>query len=134
MGQVDPEIVSKLQEMLNRENVLVGVFKQLRNRFIGLDPEPVRLRLLARTSDGHFENLLTENDYEFTGLAVDNDFANRRDWLPRIKRSACNTLVSCIHPSCRCSTFYYSHMGKMDIELILSTVMKIILKPGGIVQ
>ncbi|KAK1370445.1 hypothetical protein POM88_036537 [Heracleum sosnowskyi] len=86
-GEVDPNVVSMLQEMLDRENVLVGVFNQLRNRFTDVDPEPVRLRLLERrTTDGRFKNMLTENDYEFAGLAVDNDFANHRDVVAENKR------------------------------------------------
>lgn len=45
-----------------------------------MDRIPVRLRLLERrTTDGRFENIPTQNDYEFAGLAVDNDFANSRD-------------------------------------------------------
>lgn len=78
--EVDPAIVEMLETMLNRENCLVGIFKQARQRFANAEHIPVGLRLLARrTTDGRFENLLTDNDYEFTGLAVDEDFTNYRD-------------------------------------------------------
>ncbi|XP_074323314.1 uncharacterized protein LOC141660246 [Apium graveolens] len=81
-GEVDPTIVSMLQEMLERENALVGIFKQARKRFTCTQLEHVHLRLFERrTSDGHFQNVPTANDYEFAGLLVDNDFANMRDIL-----------------------------------------------------
>ncbi|KAK1394749.1 hypothetical protein POM88_013805 [Heracleum sosnowskyi] len=55
MGEVDPAIVSMLQEMFHRDNALVGIFKQLRDRFTDGDPEHVRLRLLERrTTDDLF--------------------------------------------------------------------------------
>ncbi|KAK1365936.1 hypothetical protein POM88_041497 [Heracleum sosnowskyi] len=48
---------------------------------------PVGLRILERrTTDGHFENLTTANDYEFVGLVVDNDFANCRDVVAEHKK------------------------------------------------
>ncbi|KAK1394840.1 ATP-dependent DNA helicase PIF1 [Heracleum sosnowskyi] len=71
MGEVDPTIMVMLQEMLERDNALVGMFKQLRHRFTSAHPEIVGLRILERrTTDGRFENLPTANDYEFVGLVV----------------------------------------------------------------
>ncbi|XP_074353413.1 uncharacterized protein LOC141692437 [Apium graveolens] len=68
-GEVDPTIISILQEMLERENALVDIFKQVRERFIGVQPEEVRLRLFERrTSNGRFQNLPTANNYDFVGL------------------------------------------------------------------
>ncbi|KAK1389884.1 hypothetical protein POM88_018062 [Heracleum sosnowskyi] len=87
LGEVDPAIVSMLQEMLERDNALVAMFKQLRERFTGMHPEPVGLRLLERrTTDGRLENLPTANDYEFAGLVVDNDFTNCRDVVAEHKK------------------------------------------------
>ncbi|KAK1384411.1 hypothetical protein POM88_022148 [Heracleum sosnowskyi] len=98
-GEVDPNVISMLQEMLNRENVLVGVFKQLRNRFTYVDPEPVQLRLLEKqTTDGRFENMLTKNDYEFAGLAVDNDFANHRNVVAENKKDSLAVCKEYGHP------------------------------------
>ncbi|KAK1350679.1 hypothetical protein POM88_054600 [Heracleum sosnowskyi] len=43
---------------------------------------PVRLRLLERRSgDGRFVNLPGGNDYEFAGLAIDDNFVDKRDIL-----------------------------------------------------
>ncbi|XP_074328068.1 uncharacterized protein LOC141665980 [Apium graveolens] len=47
---------------------------------------PVRLRLLERSTDGRFVNLIGRNDYEFAGLAVDNNLVNRRDIVVEYKR------------------------------------------------
>ncbi|KAK1360977.1 hypothetical protein POM88_045451 [Heracleum sosnowskyi] len=63
------------------------MFRQLREHFAGIHPEPVGLRLLERrTSDGRLENLPTANDYEFAGLVVDNDFTNCRDVVAEHKK------------------------------------------------
>ncbi|KAK1380229.1 hypothetical protein POM88_026973 [Heracleum sosnowskyi] len=52
---LDPAIVATLQEMLSRDNALVGIFKQLRERYPPSEQIPVRLRLLERRStDGRF--------------------------------------------------------------------------------
>ncbi|XP_074371907.1 uncharacterized protein LOC141712757 isoform X3 [Apium graveolens] len=99
MGEVDPAIVTMLQGMLECENVLVGMFKQLRDRITGSQPEPVTLRLLARrTSDGRLENIPTENDYKFAGLVVDNDFTNHRDVVAEHKKTGLQH-ISDLHPS-----------------------------------
>ncbi|KAK1398557.1 hypothetical protein POM88_008420 [Heracleum sosnowskyi] len=95
---LDPTIIATLQEMLNRENFLVGVFKQAQQRFDGVDEIPVRLRLLERrTTDGRFENIPTHNDYEFAGLTVDNDFANYRDIVAEDKKLGLKH-ISDLHP------------------------------------
>lgn len=66
--------------MLSRENALVRIFKHVRQRFDGMDHVPLQLRLLEiRPINGWFENFPTDNDYEFAGLAVDDDFTNDRD-------------------------------------------------------
>ncbi|KAK1363668.1 hypothetical protein POM88_039229 [Heracleum sosnowskyi] len=99
MGEVDPVIVAMLQEMLERDNALVGMFKQLRHRFTGAQPEPINLRILERrTTDGRFENLPTANDYEFAALVVDNDFANCRDVVAEHKKGGLQ-YISELHPS-----------------------------------
>ncbi|KAK1365477.1 hypothetical protein POM88_041038 [Heracleum sosnowskyi] len=52
---LDPAIVATLQEMFTRDNALVGIFKQLRERYPPSEQIPVRLRLLERRStDGRF--------------------------------------------------------------------------------
>lgn len=59
---LDPDIVASLQEMLTRDNALVGIFKQLRERYPLSQQIPVRLRLLERRStDGRFVNMLGGN-------------------------------------------------------------------------
>ncbi|XP_074356465.1 uncharacterized protein LOC141696184 [Apium graveolens] len=86
-GEVDPTIVSMLQEMLERENALVSIFKHAHERFTGAQPEQIHLRLFERrTSDGRFQNVPTANDYEFAGLVVDNDFAYKRDVVVEHKK------------------------------------------------
>lgn len=77
---------------------MVGMFKQLR-RFTGIQSEPVSLRLSERrTTDGRLENLPTDNDYEFLGLVVDNDFANRGDVVAKRKKTGLQH-ISDLHPS-----------------------------------
>ncbi|KAK1359002.1 hypothetical protein POM88_043476 [Heracleum sosnowskyi] len=69
---LDPDVVALLLQMLNRENALVGIFKQLRERYPISQQILVKLRLLERrSSDGRYVNIPGGNDYEFTGLAVD---------------------------------------------------------------
>lgn len=59
----------------------------------------VSLRLLERrTSDGRMENLPSNNDYEFAGLAVDDDFANRRDIVAENNKTDMQH-ISELHPS-----------------------------------
>lgn len=85
--KIDAGIVEALDDMLTRDNVLVGIFRQLREWFNEVDHVPVHLKLFQkRTTDGRFQNMLTENDYEFAGLVVDNDFANHRDIVVHHKR------------------------------------------------
>lgn len=99
LGAVDPAIVSMLQQMLERENVLVGLFKQLRDRYTTIEPEPVCLRLLERRqTDGRFENLPTINDYEFAALVVDNNFVNCRYVVAEHKQRGLQH-ISDLHPS-----------------------------------
>ncbi|KAK1373043.1 hypothetical protein POM88_029236 [Heracleum sosnowskyi] len=96
---VDPSIVQTLQDMLERDNCLVGIFKQVRLRFNDAEQIPVRLRLFERRlSDGRFETMPNENDYEFAALAVDNDFANERDIVAEDKRFGLKH-ISDLHPS-----------------------------------
>lgn len=96
--EVDPAIVAMLQEMLNRENALVGIFKQARERFNNVEHVPLRLKLLERRkSDGRFENLPTRDDYEFAGLVVDNDFANERDIVAEDRQFGLKH-ISDLHP------------------------------------
>lgn len=124
-----------LQEMLERDNVLVGMFKQLRECFTGVQPEPVGLRLLERRiTNGSLENLPTENDYEFVGLVVDNDFVNCRDVVAKHKKKASSILVSFIRHTCHYNTLYYSYMGSTNIEPILNTAMQTIPRPKGMIQ
>ncbi|KAL8121432.1 hypothetical protein AgCh_018235 [Apium graveolens] len=98
-GEVDPTIVSILEEILECENTLVNIFKQVRERFAGVQPEQVRLRLFERrTSDGRFQNLPTANDYEFAGLVVDNDFVSSRDVVAEHRTTGLQH-ISDLHPS-----------------------------------
>ncbi|XP_074355017.1 uncharacterized protein LOC141693724 [Apium graveolens] len=98
-GEVDPTIVSILQEMLERENASVDMFKQVRERFTGVQPEQVRLRLFERrTSDGRFQNLPTTNDYEFADLVVDNDFTSTGDVVDEHKTTGLQH-INDLHPS-----------------------------------
>lgn len=79
---VDATIVADLSNMLNRENALVRIYKQVRQRFHGVEQTDVRFRLLERrTTDGRYVNIPSRNDYEFAGLVIDNDFVNHRDIL-----------------------------------------------------
>ena len=89
-GRVDKLIVATLDGMLSHNNVLVGIFNQIRQRFSSVEHVPVPLKLFERrTSDGRFHSSQSEEDYEienihavnafeFAGLAVDNDFENKR--------------------------------------------------------
>lgn len=77
----------------------MGMFKQLCDRFAGVESEPVTLRLLERRiTDGRIKNLPTVNDYEFAGLVVDNDFTNRRDVVVEHKKTGLQH-ISKLHPS-----------------------------------
>ncbi|XP_063942080.1 uncharacterized protein LOC108218842 isoform X3 [Daucus carota subsp. sativus] len=97
-SEADPLVVSALECMLRRENALVGIFRQARERFQGVDQMPLQLRLLERrTTDGRYENLPTENDYEFAGLVVDDDFTNSRDIVAHDKISGLKH-ISDLHP------------------------------------
>lgn len=98
-GEVDAGVVSVLQEMLERDNVLVNIFRQLRERYTWGQPEPISVRLLERRkTDGRFENLPTKNDYEFAGLVVDNDFSSHRDIVVDNKKKGLEH-ISELHPS-----------------------------------
>ncbi|XP_074327640.1 uncharacterized protein LOC141665556 [Apium graveolens] len=96
--QLDPDIVNLLLQMLNRENALLGIFKQIRERYPLSEQIPVRLRLLERRSaDGRFVNRISRNDYEFVGLAVDKNLANHRDIVVEYKRGGLQRITE-IHP------------------------------------
>ncbi|XP_074371155.1 uncharacterized protein LOC141712209 isoform X1 [Apium graveolens] len=96
--KLDPDIVNFLLHMLTRDNVRVGIFKQIRERYHVAQQIPVRLRLLERrTSDGRFVNLLGVNDYEFVGLVVDEDLTNRRDILVHYKQRGLQPITE-LHP------------------------------------
>ncbi|WOG82236.1 hypothetical protein DCAR_0101398 [Daucus carota subsp. sativus] len=85
--------------MLERDNVLVNIFRQLRERYTWGQPEPISVRLLERRkTDGHFENLPTTNDYEFAGLVVDDDFSSHRDIVGDNKKKGLEH-ISELHPS-----------------------------------
>ncbi|XP_074326125.1 uncharacterized protein LOC141664128 [Apium graveolens] len=95
---LDPDIVDLLLQMLNRDNVLIGIFKQVRERYHISEQILVRLRLLERrTSDGHFVNLPSGNDYEFAGLAVVQNLTNPRDILVEYKTTGLERITE-IHP------------------------------------
>ncbi|XP_074359706.1 uncharacterized protein LOC141699764 [Apium graveolens] len=96
--KLDPDIFNLLLQMLTRDNVLVEIFKQIRERYHIDQQIHVRLRLLERsTSDGRFVNLLGVNDYEFVGLAVDEDLTNRRDILVHYKQRGLQPITE-LHP------------------------------------
>ncbi|KAL8112229.1 hypothetical protein AgCh_019791 [Apium graveolens] len=95
---LDPDIVDLLLQMLNRDNVLIGIFKQVRERYHISEQILVRLRLLERrTSDGRFVNLPSGNDYEFAGLAVVQNLTNPRDILVEYKTTGLERITE-IHP------------------------------------
>ncbi|XP_063937489.1 uncharacterized protein LOC108196003 isoform X2 [Daucus carota subsp. sativus] len=106
---VDRLIVTALDSMLARNNALVGIFRQIRQRFADMEVLPVRLKLFERrTTDGRFNNTQSEDDYEienihavnefeFAGLAVDNDFANKRDMVIHSKALGLQH-ISELHP------------------------------------
>ncbi|KAK1351704.1 hypothetical protein POM88_053987 [Heracleum sosnowskyi] len=95
---LDPEIVALLLQMLTRDNVLVGIYKQLRERYPISQQIPVTLRLLERRStDGRFVNLIGRNDYEFAGLAVDHDLASHRDIIVQYKQGGLQRITE-LHP------------------------------------
>ncbi|XP_017225164.2 uncharacterized protein LOC108201383 [Daucus carota subsp. sativus] len=108
-GRVDKLIVATLDGMLSHNNMLVGIFNQIRQRFSSVEHVPVRLKLFERrTSDGRFHNSQSEEDYEienihavnafeFAGLAVDNDFANKRDIVVHSKTLGLQH-ISELHP------------------------------------
>ncbi|KAK1380074.1 hypothetical protein POM88_026818 [Heracleum sosnowskyi] len=90
---LDPAIVATLQEMLTRDNALVGIFKQLRERYYAFEQVPVRLRLLERRSiDGRFLSILSDIDYELAGLALDNNFTDNSDILVEYKQTGLETI------------------------------------------
>ncbi|KAK1402479.1 hypothetical protein POM88_002084 [Heracleum sosnowskyi] len=96
--KLDPDIVNLILQMLTRDNVLVGIYKQLRERYHVAQQIPVCLRLLERRStDGRFVNLLGINDYEFAGLAVDEDLSNRKDILVHYKQRGLERITE-LHP------------------------------------
>ncbi|KAK1394686.1 hypothetical protein POM88_013742 [Heracleum sosnowskyi] len=95
---LDAEIVGILQEMLFRVNALVQIFRQVRERYPLSQQIPVRLRLLERRSgDGRFVNLPGGNDYEFAGLAIDDNFVDTRDILVDYKQSGLKHINE-LHP------------------------------------
>ncbi|KAK1401461.1 hypothetical protein POM88_001066 [Heracleum sosnowskyi] len=56
MNDIDATIVAALSDILNRENALVEIYKQVRERFRGIEQSDVRLRLLERrATDGRLQ-------------------------------------------------------------------------------
>nr|XP_017234917.1 PREDICTED: uncharacterized protein LOC108208855 isoform X2 [Daucus carota subsp. sativus] len=95
---LDPDIVASLLHMLTRDNFLVGIFKQLRERYPLSQQIPVQLRLLERrTTDGRFVNLPSSNDYEFAGLAVDEDLSTKRDIIVHYRQKGLERITE-LHP------------------------------------
>ncbi|KAK1361035.1 hypothetical protein POM88_045509 [Heracleum sosnowskyi] len=95
---LDPKIVALLLQILTRDNVLVGIYKQLRERYPISQQIHVTLRLLERRStDGRFVNLIGRNDYEFAGLAVDHDLASHRDIIVQYKQGGLQRITE-LHP------------------------------------
>ncbi|KAK1404219.1 hypothetical protein POM88_003824 [Heracleum sosnowskyi] len=92
-NDIDVSIVEDLSRMLERDNALVKIYRQVRERFRGVQQTDVRLRLLERrTTDGRFVNIPNRNDYEFAGLVLDNDFLDmmlsdltKKDALGRVR-------------------------------------------------
>ena len=67
--QFDPEIVTKLSEMLDDHNCLVKKFRMVRNRFEAQPDSTFRLRLFGnRKTDGREYNMPTAS--EVAGLIV----------------------------------------------------------------
>lgn len=84
---LDANIVFALQAMLTRDNALVGIFKQLWERYRASQQTPIRLKLLEmRSTDYRFVNIPGGNDYELAALALDNNFKDNRDILVEHKQ------------------------------------------------
>ncbi|XP_074377374.1 uncharacterized protein LOC141718900 [Apium graveolens] len=95
---IDASIVANLSNMLERENALVKIYRQVRERFRGIEQTDVCLRLFERrATDGRFINIPTRNDYEFAGLVLDGDFVNHRDILVDHKKLGLQR-VNELHP------------------------------------
>lgn len=94
----DENTVTVLKNMFDRENELVKIFRQARNRFAAKDYIPVSLRLVAnRATDGRHTNM-PSNAYEFAALVPSDDFNNPRDIVVQYCSSELNR-ISTLHPS-----------------------------------
>lgn len=67
--RLDVEITESVSAMLDRENALVDIHRDVRERFKDLDIVPAQLRLVAnRETDGRESNIPT-NAYDFAGFS-----------------------------------------------------------------
>lgn len=95
--QLDSEITNSLSLMLNRENALVDIYRQVRDRFNESDVIPTHIRLVAnRQTDGRQSNLPT-NAFEFAGLVVNENLTDARDIVIQTKGGGFQK-VSVLHP------------------------------------
>ncbi|KAK1391346.1 hypothetical protein POM88_010402 [Heracleum sosnowskyi] len=63
--------ISSLSQMLERENTLVAIFKQIRERFRDVEQVPMRLTLLERRSnDGRYDSLAVCREYGHPDLFI----------------------------------------------------------------
>ncbi|KAK1380384.1 hypothetical protein POM88_027128 [Heracleum sosnowskyi] len=76
---LDVRIIETLTEMMERENEVVKMFHDARQRFSSVDCTPSNLRLVAnRETDGR-ETSKPTNAHEFAALIVDDNLADSRD-------------------------------------------------------
>lgn len=95
--QLDSEITNSLSLMMNRENALVDIYRQIRDRYRESDVIPTKIRLVAnRVTDGRESNIPT-NAFEFAGLVVNENLTNERDIVIQTKGGSFHR-VSVLHP------------------------------------
>lgn len=95
--KLDIEITNSLSLMLHRDNALVDIYQQIRDRFKESDIVPAKIRLVAnRETDGRETNIPT-NAFEFAGLVANNNLNEGRDILIQTKGGHFHR-VSVLHP------------------------------------
>lgn len=84
--------------MLDRENELVKIYRQARDRYKETNCEPFRIRLIAnRETDGR-EDCTPTNVHEFDALVADNNLIDKRDIILEYKGGGLHR-ISELNPS-----------------------------------
>ena len=97
--ELDENIMSKLLEMLDENNVLVKTFRMARDRFRESDFKNVKIRLLSeRSRDGRKYNLPTASEIAALLLGDQNDETSERDIIVEDKDKQLQR-ISELHPS-----------------------------------